>query len=58
MFRWLGAGACILVALFCAYGFLAAGESSGAAKVAWKTGYVAVGLLALLGAAWQAARRT
>lgn len=56
MVRWGSSGGCLLVAMFCAYGFLASGELQGDREIAWKTGYALVGGLSFLAAVWQAFR--
>ena len=48
---------CLVVALFCAYGFLASGELTGTAELAWKVVYAAAGLISLGLAVWQAIKR-
>ncbi len=56
MIRWGSSGGCLLVALFCVYGFLAAGEYQGTREIAWKAAYALLGAVAVLGALCQAAR--
>ena len=53
MVRWGSSGGCVLVALFCIYGFIASGELQGNHEILWKTGYALVGVACLLGALWQ-----
>lgn len=48
MLRWVSITGCLLLALFCVYGFLASGELDGASETAWKTGYTIAGAGALL----------
>lgn len=55
--RWVVCSGLILVAAFCGYGFLAAGELSGTPETLWKTGYAAVGAVALVGALMAAVDR-
>lgn len=47
-------GGCVLVALFCAYGFACSGEYTGTQELAWKSGYAAAGSGALMLALWLA----
>ena len=54
MVRWGSSGGCLLVALFCAYGFIASGELQGNREIVWKTGYALVGVICFVGALWQA----
>ena len=56
MLKWGSSGGCLLVALFCVYGFWASGEYQGTKELAWKTGYATVGPVALFGSVWQAIR--
>ena len=41
--RSVASGALLLLAAFCAYGFLAAGEQRGRQETAWRTGYALCG---------------
>ena len=53
----LGSSAgCLLVALFCVYGFLASGEYEGTKEFLWKAGYATVRIITFLGSVWQATR--
>lgn len=54
MFKWAGSGGCLLVALFCCYGFLASGEYEGTRELAWKTAYALMGTVSMSGAVIQA----
>lgn len=54
--KYLSSGACLLVAVFCAYGFLASGEYTGAQKLAWQSGYAIAGLVMLTSGLWIARR--
>jgi hypothetical protein len=54
MVRWGSSGGCLLVALFCAYGFVASGELQGNGELLWKTGYAVAGAVSFFGALWQA----
>ena len=46
----------MLVALFCAYGFVASGEFQGNREILWKTGYAVAGAVCFFGALWQSFR--
>lgn len=47
-------GGCVLVALFCAYGFICSGEYAGRQELVWKSGYAAIGIGAVMVALWLA----
>ena len=53
MVRWGSSGGCLLVALFCVYGFVASGELQGNGELCWKTGYAVTGAVSFLGVLWQ-----
>gem|GEM_PF-3303459 len=57
MWRWGISGGCVLLAVFCTYGFVASGELSGASRTAWKAGYAILGGIALVTAGLQGTRR-
>jgi uncharacterized membrane protein YuzA (DUF378 family) len=47
--KWIVAIACLLVAGFCAFGFLATFEGEGGSFLAFRIGYAVVGLACLAG---------
>ncbi len=53
MVRWGSSGGCLLVALFCIYGFIASGELQGSREILWKSGYALVGMVCVLCALWK-----
>ncbi len=55
--KFLSSGGCFFLALFCVYGFLASGEYSGTRELAWKSGYAALGMVALVTSVWLARKK-
>lgn len=52
--RVFSSGCFFFLALFCIYGFIASGEYDGEKEIVWKTTYVVLGLIAVVGAFWRA----
>lgn len=55
--RFLSSGGLFLLAVFCGFGFLSAGELDGDAEFKWKVGYALLGGLSVAGAVYMAWKR-
>lgn len=55
--RLVTSAALVLFALFCLFGYFAAGELQGQPRIAWQTGYGVLGAAALVGACFMAMKK-